>query len=299
MTDLTAKTFTLNTGATIPAIGLGTWKSRPGDVTKAVEYALRAGYRHIDGALAYGNEKEVGLGIRNSGVPRSEIFVTTKLDNPWHKRVEEGITTSLRDLGLDYVDLYLIHWPSSQNPEKPNEVYSDWDYVDTWAEMQKLPESGRVRAIGVSNFGITHLERLLNAPSTKIVPAVNQIELHPTRPSPKLVAYCKSKGIHCSGYSPLGGSPESPVHQSEAVLEVSRKYGKSVPQILLAWGVQSGWSVLPKSVSEERIRGNFLGLKGWRLEEEDVRRLREEVKERFKNCGDEWLSHRVFFGDDE
>jgi len=165
--------------------------------------------------------------------------------------------------------------------------------------MQKLPESGRVRAIGVSNFGITQLERLLHAPSMKIIPAVNQVELHPACPSPNLVEYCKSKGIHCSGYSPLGGSLDSPAHNSEVVMEMGRSYGKSVPQILLAWGVQSGWSVLPKSVSEERISGNFEGLKGWRLEEEDVKRLGVEVTVRFKNCGDDWLPHRVFWGDDE
>jgi len=112
----TSKTYTLNTGAKIPAVGLGTWQSKPKEVEKAVEYALRAGYRHIDTALAYGNEAEVGQGIKNSGVPRSEIWLTTKLDNPWHARVEDGINSSLKSLGVDYVDLYLMHWPSSTDP---------------------------------------------------------------------------------------------------------------------------------------------------------------------------------------
>lgn len=151
----------------------------------------------------------------------------------------------------------------------------------------------------MSNFGIKNLEKLLNAKSTTIVPAANQIELHPTCPSPKLVEYCKQKGIHVSGYSPLGGSPDSPAQKSAVVQEVGKKYGKSIAQIILAWGVQSGWSVLPKSVSEKRIKENFEGLKGWRLEDEDVKRLSTEVKERFKNCGDSWLPHKVFFGDDE
>ncbi|RPB26736.1 Aldo/keto reductase [Terfezia boudieri ATCC MYA-4762] len=240
------KTFTLNTGATIPSLAL-----EPGNlVLETSPNPLNTPFvpdtAHIDG---------VGLGIRNSGVPPSKIFVTTKLDNAWHKRVEEGVTNSLHDLGLDYVDLYLIHWPSSNNSEKSNEVYGDWDYVNTWAEMQKLPAPGRVKAIGVLNFGITHLERLLDAPSTKIFPA--------------LVEYCNSKGIHCSTYSPLGRSEKSPAEKNKAVVELSRRYGKS-----------NGWSVLVR----------------WSLKEEDVKGLEMEVKERSKNCGDECLPHRVFFG---
>ena len=120
--------------------------------------------------MAYGNEAEVGLGIKNSGVPREEIWLTTKLDNPWHKRVQEGIDSSLKSLGTDYVDLYLIHWPSSSDPADPNlkTHFPDWDYINTWQEMQKLVATGKVKNIGVSNFGITHLERLLNDPSCKV-----------------------------------------------------------------------------------------------------------------------------------
>lgn len=162
------RTATLNTGAEIPIIGLGTWQSGPNEVYNAVLSALKAGYRHIDTALAYGNESEVGAAIRDSGVPRADIWVTTKLDNPWHKRVPEGIDSSLKSLGLDYVDLYLIHWPSSTTPEDLKKHHEGWDYVDTWKEMQKLPETGKVKNIGVSNFGITHLERLLSDPSCKV-----------------------------------------------------------------------------------------------------------------------------------
>lgn len=298
MSDLTEIHFDLNTGAKIPAIGLGTWQSKPNDVSKAVEHALKSGYRHIDTALAYGNEHEVGAGIRASGIPREEIFLTTKLDNTWHARVEEGITTSLKNLGVDYIDLYLMHWPSSTDPSDTSKHLPDWDFVRTWAEMQKLPASGRVRAIGVSNFGIKNLTRLLEAPSTTIVPAVNQIELHPYNPSPKLVAFNTSKGIHSSGYSPLG-STNSPLHDDAIIKELAEKYKVSIAQIVLAWGVQSGWSVLPKSVSLDRIVANRDGLKGWRLDDADLKKINTEVKGRHKVCGDSWLPIKVFFGDDE
>ena len=135
---------------------------------KAVQDALRAGYRHIDTALAYGNEKEVGQGIASSGVPRDEIFLTTKLDNTWHKRVQEGIDSSLKSLGVDYVDLYLMHWPSSTDPADTGKHLEGWNFVDTWREMQKLVGTGKVKNIGVSNFGIKNLERLLNDPSCKV-----------------------------------------------------------------------------------------------------------------------------------
>jgi len=256
MSKVTEKTFDLNTGAKIPAIGLGTWQSAPGEVGKAVEAALRAGYRHIDTALAYGNEAEVGAGIKASGVPRSEIFLTTKLDNPWHKRVQEGIDSSLKSLGTDYVDLYLMHWPSSTDPTDLKKHYPDWNYINTWQEMQKLPATGKVKAIGVSNFGIKNLEKLLNDPSTKVVPAANQIELHPNNPSPKLVAYNTSKGIHTTGYSCLG-STDSPLHKDQTLIGIAEAKGKTPAQILLAWGIQKGWSVIPKSVTPSRIEKNF------------------------------------------
>jgi glycerol 2-dehydrogenase (NADP+) len=162
------KTFTLNTGARMPAVGLGTWQSKPGEVEEAVESALRCGYRHIDTALAYGNEKEVGVGMRASGVPREEIWLTTKLDNAWHKRVADGIDESLKNLGTDYVDLYLMHWPVALDPSDETKVIDGWDFVDTWMEMQKLVETGKVRNIGVSNFGIGHLERLLSAKGLEV-----------------------------------------------------------------------------------------------------------------------------------
>lgn len=193
--------------------------------------ALQSGYRHIDTALAYGNEKEVGEGIKDSGVPREDIWITTKLDNTWHHIVEEGITSSLKSLGVDYVDLYLMHWPSSTDPDDLKKHLPDWTFVKTWQEMQKLPASGRAKNIGVSNFAIKNLETLLNDPSTKTVPAVNQIELHPNCPSPKLVEYCKEKGIHCTAYSCLG-STDSPLYKNEALIKLAEAKGKTVQQVL-------------------------------------------------------------------
>lgn len=296
MAQNTKATFTLNTGAKMPAIGLGTWQSRPNEVREAVKVALQRGYRHIDTALAYGNEHEVGQGIRDSGVPREEIWITTKLDNTWHHRVEDGITSSLKSLGVDYVDLYLMHWPSSTDPNDLKKHLPDWDFIKTWQEMQKLPASGRVRNIGVSNFAIKNLEKLLNDPSTKTVPAVNQIELHPNNPSPKLLDYCKEKGIHCTAYSCLG-STDSPLYKDSTLLQMAEAKGKTPQQLLLMWGLQRGTSVIPKSVTASRIEKNF-ELDGWELTSEEMNQL-SSLKGRFKVCGDSWLPVKVFFGDDE
>jgi len=292
----TKQSFKLNTGAKIPAIGLGTWQSAPGEVRSAVSAALKAGYRHIDTALAYENEKEVGEGIKDSGVPRSEIWITTKLDNTWHHRVEEGITSSLKSLDIDYVDLYLIHWPCSTDPDDTKKHLKDWNFVKTWEEMQKLPASGRVKNIGVSNFAIKNLEILLKDPSCKTVPAVNQVELHPNCPSPKLLDYCKEKGIHCTAYSCLG-STDSPLYKNKELIKLAEKKGKTVQQVLLMWGLQRGTSVIPKSVTASRIEKNF-ELDGWELDSEELTQI-NGMKERFKVCGDAWLPVKVFFGDDE
>jgi len=292
----TKQTFTLNTGAKMPAVGLGTWQSGPNEVRKAVKAALDAGYRHIDTALAYGNEHEVGQGIKDSGVPREEIWVTTKLDNPWHKRVEEGINSSLKSLDMDYVDLYLIHWPSSSDPADLKKHLPDWDFTKTWADMQKLPESGRVKNIGISNFGIKNLETLLNDSKFKTMPAVNQIELHPNCPSPKLLDYCKQKGIHCTAYSCLG-STNSPLAKDQTLQKIADAKGKTTAQVLLLWGLQRGTSVIPKSVTPSRIESNFQ-IDGTSLTDDEMKQL-NELPDRFKVCGDAWLPVKVFFGDDE
>jgi len=162
--------------------------------------------------------------------------------------------------------------------------------------MQKLPATGKVKAIGVSNFGIKNLEILLNDPSCKIVPAVNQIELHPNCPSPKLVAYNTSKGIHTTGYSCLG-STNSPLASDATLAGIAKEKGRTTAQVLLAWGIQKGWSVIPKSVNKDRIESNF-ELDGWSLTDEEIKKL-DGIKARMKVCGDSWLPIKVFFGDDE
>lgn len=288
--------YTLNTGAKMPKIGLGTWQSKPNQVREAVRDALLAGYRHIDTALAYGNEKEVGQGIKDSGVPRSEIWLTTKLDNPWHKRVKEGIASSLKDLQTDYVDLYLMHWPSSTDPDDLKKHYPDWDFIKTWQELQKLPATGQVKNIGVSNFGITNMKKLLDDPSTKIVPAVNQIELHPNNPTFKLVDFCASKGIHCTGYSCLG-STDSPLYKNANLKKIADAKGLTVQQVLLLWGLQHGWSVIPKSVTKERIIKNF-EIDGHSLTSDEMKEL-DSMPERFKVCGQGWLPIKIWFGEDD
>lgn len=292
----TKKVYTLNTGDKMPAVGLGTWQSKPNQVREAVKDALQLGYRHIDTALAYGNEAEVGQGIIDSGVPRSEIWLTTKLDNPWHKRVNEGIASSLKDLKTDYVDLYLMHWPSSTDPDDLKKHYPDWNFIDTWRELQKLPETGKVRNIGVSNFDQENLEKLLSHPDTKIVPAVNQIELHPNHPSPKLIEFNKSKGIHSTAYSCLG-STDSPLYKDKTLLDLAEKKGKTPQQVMLQWGLQRDTSVIPKSVTKSRIEANF-ELDGWELTDEEMKTV-SNLKDRFKVCGDSWLPIKVFFGNDE
>ena len=249
-------------------------------------------------------------------MPRKDIWLTTKLDNPWHKRAPEALRRSLENLGTDYLDLYLMHWPSSTDPEDLKKHYPDWHFLDTWREMQKLMETGKIRNLGVSNFGIKNLERLLNeesckvcgavlgfgvllgmlADSLQIVPAVNQIELHPANPSPKLIAYCAEKGIHCSGYSPLGSS-DSPLYKNETIGAIAKTKNRSVQQVLLMWGVKKGWSVLPKSVNADRVKANF-DLDGWDLTAEEVAKI-DSIPDRFKVCGDAWLPIKVFFGDDE
>lgn len=184
----------------------------------------------------------------------------------------------------------------SVDPNDSGKVTENWNFMDTWREMQKLLEGGRVRSIGVSNFQIAHLEKLLGDKGTTVVPAVNQIELHPHNPSPKLVAYNKSKGIHTTGYSNLGGTRGN-LLADERLAEVVESSEKGKAQVLVKWGLQKGWSVIPKSSNEERVRANF-EMDGWDLSEEEMAKL-DGIEKRFKNCKDEWLPERVFFGDDE
>lgn len=262
-------TFTLNTGAKIPAVGLGTWQSAPGQVRAAVAHAIKSGYRHIDCAYCYENEDEVGEGIKEglaaTGLKRSDLFITTKLWSTYHTRVEQNLDMSLKSLGLDYVDLYLMHWPVAMNPngnhekfpKKPDgsrDLVLDRKPVDTYKDMEKLVAKGKAKAIGVSNFSKKFLEQLL--PNVSIVPAANQIENHPLLPQKEIVDFCKEKGILVEAYSPLG-STGSPLMKNEQVIQVAKETGASPGTVLLSYHIARGVVALPKSVTPSRIEENL------------------------------------------
>lgn len=252
MTELTklTDTYSLNNGTKIPIVGFGTWQTPDGQVAyDSVLAALKAGYRHIDTAAAYGNEDSVGKAIADSGVAREDLFVTTKLWNADHgyETTKAALETSLQKLGLDYVDLYLIHWP---NPAAMRDNFEQLT-ADTWKAMEELYASRKARAIGVSNFRPKHLDVLLK--TAKVVPAVNQIFLNPSDMEDEVVAYNEAHGILSEAYSPLGtgkifGIPE--------LKTIAAKYNKSVAQVVLRWSLQNGFLPLPKSVHADRIEQN-------------------------------------------
>ncbi|KAF9463537.1 NADP-dependent oxidoreductase domain-containing protein [Collybia nuda] len=279
------KQISLSSGTTIPQIGLGTWMSKPKEVEHAVEYAVKHGYRHLDLAMVYGNQDEVGAALKKiipSVVKREDLFMTSKLWNSSHQpaEVEKELDATLKQLGTDYVDLYLIHWAVAfapgrglypEHPTIPGEVELDKEtsLVDTWKAMIALPKS-KVRTVGVCNLTVEQLKGLIDA--TGVVPAVNQIEAHPLLPQDELVAFCKEKGIHITAYSPLGnnlvGKPKLTDHP--VVEEVAKRLGATTAQVLVAWGAYRGYSVIPKSVQEERIESNF---KQVELSKEDYEKI--------------------------
>ncbi|CAK9438960.1 uncharacterized protein LODBEIA_P31840 [Lodderomyces beijingensis] len=273
--SVNTKEYTLNNGTKIPAVGLGTWQSEDGDAYKATLVALKNGYHHIDTASAYGNEQDVGRGIAESGVKRDDVFVTTKIWNDAHKNPEESLDQSLDKLGLEYVDLLLIHWPLSIDPET-EKPYEDYDFVDTWKKLQKIYKEGKkVKAIGVSNFNVKKLETLLNAEGVDVVPAINQVEAHPLLTQPELVQYLKSKNIYLTAYSPLG-SGETQLFKNKAVVDIAEKNKVDPAQVLVSWAVQRDTIVIPKSVTESRI---ILNIKTFTLSEEDFSALNNLAKE--------------------
>jgi glycerol 2-dehydrogenase (NADP+) len=248
-----------------PELTAGTWQSAPGEVRSAVAFALKNGYRHIDAALIYKNEHEVGQGIKDSGVPRSEIFLTSKLWNTHQPDAAAGLQATLDALGTDYLDLYLVHWPVRLVPQATGDpllpvladgtrpVDRSWDQAETWRQMEAIYASGKVKAIGVCNFSIPYLEELKK--TWTVVPAVNQCELHPFLPQHALRKYCADLGILMEAYSPLG-STGAPLMSDPEIAAIAEAHGVSPATVLISYHVNHGTVVIPKSVSEKRIAAN-------------------------------------------
>jgi diketogulonate reductase-like aldo/keto reductase len=242
-------TYRLSNGVRIPCLGFGTWRTPDGEVAvESVKAALAAGYRHIDTAAYYGNEASIGRAIRESGLPREEIFVTSKVWNTerGYDRAKAAFQATLDRLGLDYLDLYLIHWPAAPHQ------HENWEDLnrETWRAMTELYQAGKIRAIGVSNFLPHHLKALME---TEVTPMVDQIEFHPGQRQAETVDYCAAHGILVEAWSPMarGKLAEHPL-----LVELGEKYHRSVPQICLRWCLQHGVLPLPKSVTPSRIREN-------------------------------------------
>jgi len=239
-------TLTLNDGHTIPQLGFGVFRVDPKETLRIVGDALEVGYRHIDTAAIYGNEEGVGDALANSGIDRPELFVTTKLwnDNQGTQSAYDAFDESLEKLGLEYVDLYLIHWPAPANDK----------YVEAWKALEQIRESGRARSIGVSNFLVPHLERLLA--ETDVVPAVNQIELHPAHQQPEVTAFARANGIRIEAWGPLGQG-KYPLFDEPVVAGAAETHGKTAAQVVIRWHLQTGNIVFPKSDQRPRMAENF------------------------------------------
>jgi 2,5-diketo-D-gluconate reductase A len=239
-------TILLNDGNSIPQLGFGVFQIEPADTVEAVTLALETGYRHIDTAEMYGNEKEVGEAVRASGLDRAEIFVTSKLNNGFHRpddarRAFEG---TLAALDLGFLDLFLIHWPLP--------TLYDGDFVSTWQALEEFRSEGHLRSIGVSNFQVAHLERL--ADETDTVPAVNQIEVHPYLTNEEVRAYDREHGIATEAWSPIA---QGGVLGDPTITEIAQKVGRTPAQVVLRWHIERGDIVFPKSTTPSRIKENF------------------------------------------
>lgn len=265
---------TLNCGIQMPVLGLGTFQSETGKTTQdAVRWALEAGYRHIDTAAAYRNEQDVGIAIHNSGIPREQIFVTTKVWNSsqGYDPTLRAYDESLQRLGMEYIDLFLIHWPIKAT------------HLDTWRALSRLYQEGRCRAVGVSNYMVKHLQQLQEI--SPVVPAVNQFEISPFGAHRVLVDYCQGKGIQVESYSPLarGRKLDDPL-----VARLAHKYEKSPAQILIRWGLQKGFVVIPKSVHRERIFENA-DVFDFFIQTEDMRLL-DGLDENLRTINPPWMA---------
>jgi len=251
----------LNDGNRIPQLGFGVFQVDRSETVEAVTHALEAGYRHIDTAEMYGNEREVGEAIRQSGLARGDVFVTSKLNNSFHEPddARRAFDGTLEGLGFDHVDLFLIHWPLP--------TLYDGDYVSTWRTLEEFKDDGSARSIGVSNFQVDHLDRL--AAETDTVPAVNQIELHPYFQNREVRAYDQEHGIATEAWSPIA---QGEVLDDQVIDEIAEKAGRTPAQVVLRWQIQRGNIVFPKSVTPERIRENF-EIFDFELDDSDLERI--------------------------
>ncbi|MFB2598389.1 aldo/keto reductase [Herbiconiux sp. P17] len=242
MTENAVPTVTLNNGIEIPQLGFGVFRVDPEKTNRIVRDALDVGYRHLDTAKIYQNEEGVGHAVVESGIARDELFLTTKLWNSDQTNAQDAFEKSLARLRTDYVDLYLIHWPT---PEKDT-------FVEAWRSLIEIQESGRAKAIGVSNFTVDHLERVIA--ETGVVPAVNQVELHVDFQQAELRAFAAEQGIAIEAWGPLG---QGRINQSEELVGIAAAHGKTVPQTILRWHTQIGNIVIPKSNNKDRMAENF------------------------------------------
>jgi 2,5-diketo-D-gluconate reductase A len=254
-------TVPLNDGRAIPQLGFGVWQIQPDETARAVGRALDIGYRHIDTAQMYGNECAVGQAVRASGLDRADVFITSKLDNRFHRPADarSAFEATLLELGVDYVDLFLIHWPLP--------TLYDGDFVSTWKTLEEHHRDGRARSIGVSNFQVEHLERL--AAAADVMPAVNQIELHPYFLNDDVHRYGQALGIATEAWSPLA---QGNVLDEPLINEIAEQLGRTPAQVVLRWHLQRGHIVFPKSTAPARIAENF-AVFDFELEPGDVERI--------------------------
>ena len=276
----------LNTGANIPAIGLGTWKSNNGEVYHAIRWALKLGYNHFDCADIYGNQEEIGQAFsdafKEDNLKREDIFVTSKLWNNAHnpQDVLPALKQTLNELKLDYLDLWLIHWPVAQKkgtlvPTNDDDMISlqELPLSLTYKEMEKAQKDGLVKAIGVSNFGKNNLQHIID--ECEIIPAVNQIELHPYLQQKELIEFCKKNMITITAYSPLGSGKhlnEPNVLEDKIIKEIAQKLNITPAQVILSWHINQEIAVIPKSVHESRLRENIAAL-NILLDNDDIKKI--------------------------